>query len=105
MELRKRQVQLKKELELQENKVLFMDFSSDTHLKEKEDQILLLHEAVGKLGEDQRLCIELFYLNSKSYQEIMQVTDFSANEVKSKIQNGKRNLKLFMEQNKNEQED
>jgi DNA-directed RNA polymerase specialized sigma24 family protein len=39
-------------------------------------------------------CIRLFYLQEKNYQEIMQITGFSYKEVKSNLQNGKRNLKI-----------
>jgi RNA polymerase sigma-70 factor (ECF subfamily) len=50
-----------------------------------------------KLKENQRICVELFYLKNKSYQDIANETNFSLNEIKSYIQNGKRNLKLFLE--------
>ena len=42
-------------------------------------------------------CILLFYFKKKSYQEISELTGFSAMQVKSYIQNGKRNLKLLVE--------
>ncbi|MES2691748.1 MAG: sigma factor-like helix-turn-helix DNA-binding protein, partial [Bacteroidota bacterium] len=41
-------------------------------------------------------CIELFYLKLKSYEEIATLTGYSQNEVKSHIQNGRRNLKLAL---------
>jgi RNA polymerase sigma-70 factor (ECF subfamily) len=102
MELRKRQSKLKNELEIQENQVILVDFNQDEHLKEKEAQIVLLEHAVALLSEDQKVCIELFYLQNKSYNEITVLTGLSPNDVKSKIQNGKRNLKLLMEQLQNE---
>lgn len=97
MELRKRQSALKKELELQENVHLLMDFSDPEHLKEKEEQIGLMELALQELNGEQRKCIELFYLKNKSYNEIIDITGYSNNEVKSHIQNGKRNLKIKME--------
>jgi RNA polymerase sigma factor (sigma-70 family) len=103
MELRKRQSALKKELELRENAHLFMDFEDAEHLKEKEKQIVLMEKAIGSLNEDQKKCIELFYLKNKSYSEITILTGYSANDVKSYIQNGKRNLKIKMEALINEQ--
>jgi RNA polymerase sigma-70 factor (ECF subfamily) len=39
----------------------------------------------------------LFYLKNQSYQDIANETNFSLNEIKSYIQNGKRNLKLLIE--------
>lgn len=103
MELRKRQSLLKKELELSENVHLFMDMPDLEHLKEKERQIGLMEQAIELLNKDQKICIELFYLKNKSYLEITQLTGYSANDVKSHIQNGKRNLKLKMEALTNEQ--
>ncbi|MNL72987.1 hypothetical protein D3C87_1983880 [compost metagenome] len=44
------------------------------------------------------MCVELFYLHKKSYQEIADSTDYTLKEVKSNIQNGKRNLKILIEQ-------
>jgi RNA polymerase sigma factor (sigma-70 family) len=103
MELRKRQSALKKELELRENVHLIMDFSDPEHLKEKEKQIELMQHAMAQLNLDQKKCIELFYFENKSYSEIIEITGYSANDVKSYIQNGKRNLKIKMEALLNEQ--
>lgn len=64
---------------------------------EKEDEkILLLESALNELNPFQKKCIELFYYKNMSYSQIVQLTGFSANEVKSYIQNGKRNLKLIL---------
>jgi len=49
------------------------------------------------LGKEQKLCVILFYLEKRSYQEIATSTQFTQMQVKSHIQNGKRNLKLLME--------
>ncbi|MBL7920099.1 MAG: sigma-70 family RNA polymerase sigma factor [Bacteroidia bacterium] len=97
MELRKRQSTLKKELELKENVHLVMDFSNPEHLNEKEKQITIMEKALELLNTEQKKCIDLFYLKNKSYVEIVDITGYTANEVKSHIQNGKRNLKIKME--------
>jgi RNA polymerase sigma-70 factor (ECF subfamily) len=97
MELRKRQRELKRELELKENVHLIMDFSNAEHLQEKENQIVTMEKAIDLLNIEQKQCIVLFYLRNKSYNEIIEMTGYSTNEVKSHIQNGKRNLKLKME--------
>lgn len=97
MELRKRQSQLKRELDLNENVVLVMDYSSTEHLNEKEQQIQRMEQAIALLNTEQKICIELFYLKNKSYNEIVSITGYSANDVKSYIQNGKRNLKLKLD--------
>jgi len=104
MELRKRQSMLKKELDLQENIRLVVDFEDPEHLKEKEMQIQLMEIAISGLNSHQKQCIELFYLKNKSYIEITGLTGLTANDVKSHIQNGKRNLKIRLEALMNERQ-
>ncbi|MBK8610415.1 MAG: sigma-70 family RNA polymerase sigma factor [Chitinophagaceae bacterium] len=64
---------------------------------EKEKTLDNLAEALKQLNEEQQLCVTLFYLEKKSYLEIAQQSNFSIMQVKSHIQNGKRNLKNIME--------
>ncbi len=64
---------------------------------EKEKLLLLLEASLDELNDDQKTCITLFYLEKKSYQQISEQTGFSLLQVKSFIQNGKRNLKLLVE--------
>lgn len=61
-----------------------------------EDKFVSLESAISQLGDQQRRCIELFYLEERSYKEVATVTGFSLTEVKSHIQNGKRNLRNFL---------
>ena len=56
-----------------------------------------MEQALGQLNKEQQLCVTLFYLHKKSYQEIVTDTSFSLLQVKSHIQNGKRNLKIMLE--------
>ncbi len=51
-----------------------------------------LCEALEKLPAEQRRCIELFFFDKKSYKEIAEITGYSEKNVKSYMQNGKRNL-------------
>ena len=57
----------------------------------------LLNEAIRELNEDQRQCVILFYLKKNSYQQISEKTGYSLMQVKSYIQNGKRNLKILLD--------
>ncbi len=57
----------------------------------------LLEEALNELSEEQRQCVILFYLKKNSYQQITGKTGFSLMQVKSYIQNGKRNLKILLD--------
>jgi RNA polymerase sigma-70 factor (ECF subfamily) len=100
MIIRTRQSKLKKEIELENNADLFMETESGLHLNkadEKEKQFVALENAINELKDEQKKCIDLFYLKEKSYVEIAEMTGFSINEVKSYIQNGKRNLKIKLE--------
>ena len=56
-----------------------------------------LEECIGKLKEEQRKCIQLFYYEGFGYKEISQRLGMEERKVKSYIQNGKRNLKICME--------
>jgi RNA polymerase sigma factor (sigma-70 family) len=57
----------------------------------------LMAASLKELNPEQQQCVTLFYLNKKSYQEISETTGFSMLQVKSYIQNGKRNLKILIE--------
>ena len=57
----------------------------------------LLEAALKELNPEQQQCVTLFYLQKKTYQEINTITGFTMLQVKSYIQNGKRNLKILIE--------
>ena len=63
---------------------------------QKEHDLQLLQEAIAKLTSKQKQCIEMFYLEGKSYEEIVKQSGFDTMAVKSYIQNGKRNLKNYI---------
>ncbi len=64
---------------------------------DKEITLDILEAAIEELNTEQKTCITLFYLQKKSYQQISAITGFSLLQVKSNIQNGKRNLKILIE--------
>lgn len=84
----------------EENDTFFMQLNQFVHqednTQEREEKLHVLEEAVKQLKDNQRKCIELFYLKHKSYEEIAASTGLSMNEVKSNLQNGKRNLKMAL---------
>lgn len=59
--------------------------------------LTVMEESLKELNPEQRQCVTLFYLEKKSYQEVSDETGFSLLQVKSYIQNGKRNLKIMIE--------
>lgn len=70
--------------------------SNKYELLQKDELLEKLTAAVTELIPEQRICIEQFYLQKKSYTEIADGTGYSLMQVKSYIQNGKRNLKMIM---------
>jgi RNA polymerase sigma factor (sigma-70 family) len=67
---------------------------------EKEENFKQLDYCLGQLKAEQRQMVELFYLQNKCYKEIAEETGMEWNVVRSFIQNGKRNLKICMDQQK-----
>lgn len=61
----------------------------------------LLEDSLKELNEAQRQCVTLFYLKKKTYRQITEETSYSLLQVKSYIQNGKRNLKIIIEKKLN----
>ena len=59
-------------------------------------------EALKELNADQQLCVTLFYMEKKSYQQIAEQTGFNMMQVKSHIQNGKRNMRILIEKKLNQ---
>ena len=56
-----------------------------------------LPTALEELPQPQRVCIDLFYLQQKSYAEVADLTGYELKQVKSYLQNGRRNLKLILQ--------
>lgn len=69
---------------------------------EKEAHLQQLARCLESLGERQRETVRLFYLEGKCYQEIAAETGQDWNQVRSQLQNGRRNLKICMETNETE---
>jgi len=56
-----------------------------------------MNAALEELNPDQKNCVSLFYLGKSSYQQIMERTGYSFAQVKTHIQNGRRNLKIILQ--------
>lgn len=63
----------------------------DKEKSTEEESALMV--CMKELGEEQRKSIEYFYYENKSYADIVSITGYALEKVKSYIQNGKRNLK------------
>lgn len=85
----------------------YLDFEYRQPDLEEEERIAAVSEermlehlqaSLPLLRDQQRTCIQLFYLQGRSYEDISVQTGYSIKEVKSYIQNGKRNLKIMIEE-------
>ncbi|MBU0488573.1 MAG: sigma-70 family RNA polymerase sigma factor [Bacteroidetes bacterium] len=76
--------------------------SEDENVRQISDENL--ESAIESLNEKQKLCIRMFFFGEKSYRTISQETGFPENEIKSHIQNGKRNLKNILSRHDNTQQ-
>ena len=96
MQLRKKNI-LDSEID---QALLFTKDDSASEFEEiqiKDTRLTLLEDAIKQLKDEQKVCIELFYLKQNCYESIAQNTGFELKKVKSYIQNGKRNLKLILD--------
>jgi RNA polymerase sigma-70 factor, ECF subfamily len=57
-----------------------------------------LEECIGKLKNEQKECIKQFYFMNRCYKEIADVMNLDEKQVKSYLQNAKRNLKICLEE-------
>lgn len=76
-----------------------VEFDPAWHLMEENDSTVsdeMLQQAIASLVPGQAECIRMMYIENKTYKEIALETGYSMNEVKSHIQNGKRNLKTYL---------
>lgn len=68
----------------------------------KESKLSVMEKCMDKLPEEQKVTVDLFYLQEKCYKEVAEITGYDMLKVKSYIQNGKRNLKICIEKNSGE---
>ena len=102
MLLRKQKaVNAKEEVYLRDEVEGFVEFEDNSHLfdgrVDKEKLLTQLEECIQHLKEEQRTCVQMFFLNEKCYHEVAEITSFDLKKVKSYIQTGKRNLKICLE--------
>jgi RNA polymerase sigma factor (sigma-70 family) len=77
-----------------------MQSGENVHLDgvlEKEENLQRLEYCLTTLSADQRKAVQLFYIEGKCYNEIVELMGQEWKQVRSHIQNGRRNLKICME--------
>ena len=93
----------KSTVEVNDNITNKADEEADRQVLLQNDHTLdLLELSLKELNPEQQQCVTLFYLQKKSYQEVSDETGFTMLQVKSYIQNGKRNLKILIEKKQEE---
>lgn len=94
------QLRTPRNLKTVEFKTELVQSEENLHLNgvlEKEENFQKLEHCIGTLAEEQHNAIRMFYLEGKSYHEIAEITGKDWNQIRSSIQNGRRNLKICME--------
>ena len=91
-------------VELSEQMVEVEDQEDALSIREKDQLLDWMHESIKNLNPEQQQCVTLFYLEKRSYQEVSELTGYSILQVKSSIQNGKRNLRLMIQRRLKENE-
>jgi RNA polymerase sigma factor (sigma-70 family) len=94
------QLRTPKNMKTVEFKTDFVQSEENMHLNgvlEKEENFKKMEDCLETLTGEQRDTIKLFYLEGKCYNEIVEQTGMEWNQVRSLIQNGRRNLKICME--------
>jgi RNA polymerase sigma factor (sigma-70 family) len=94
------QLRTPRNLKTVEFKTELVQSEENVHLNgvlEKEENFKKLEYCLGTLTNEQQTAIRLFYLEGKCYDEIVELTGQEWNQVRSFIQNGRRNLKICME--------
>jgi len=76
----------------------FMENEALQHLTNETSAEDLVQQAIEHLGEEQKTCVIKFFYEGLSYKEISENTGFTLKKVKSYLQNGKRNLKIYLEE-------
>ncbi|HQV06625.1 MAG TPA: sigma-70 family RNA polymerase sigma factor [Chitinophagaceae bacterium] len=101
------QLRTPKNLKTVEFKPEIVQSEENLHLNgvlEREENLTKLENCLETLPKEQKETVKLFYLQGKCYNEIVEITGQEWNQVRSFIQNGRRNLKLCMEKAMTEDE-
>jgi RNA polymerase sigma-70 factor, ECF subfamily len=99
MQLRNRKREAARRELMLDDPDFFMEKETEQHPFENDEGMDMkrLEECIGKLNDEQRKCIQLFYYEGFGYKEICGRLGLEEGKVKSYIQNGKRNLKICLE--------
>ena len=99
MQLRTQKSSEEKAQEWMTDPIIFMENDTGLHPID-EDTIIdeALEDCIKRLKDKQKECINQFYYQNRCYNEIAENLNLEEKEVKSHLQNAKRNLKLCLEE-------
>ncbi|MBN1387955.1 MAG: sigma-70 family RNA polymerase sigma factor [Bacteroidales bacterium] len=105
MKLRSSKKDIDRVISIEDHGYLFMENDFQMHPVDKSDinNDEILEKCIEQLKADQRNCVRLFYYDNKCYREIAGLLKMDEQKVKSHLQNAKRNLKICMEKNYEEE--
>jgi RNA polymerase sigma-70 factor, ECF subfamily len=100
MNLRSHKSTIEKANEWIEDNRIFMENDQEMHPIDNREAIMekALLDCIEKLNNEQKDCIKQFYYENRCYIEIAANLNLDEKKVKSHLQNGKRNLKLCIEE-------
>lgn len=70
---------------------------NETTDSDLEEDLSRMESCLQTLPTEQQTCLTLFYLDRKTYTEVADMTGYDLKQVKSYLQNGRRNLKICMQ--------
>jgi RNA polymerase sigma-70 factor (ECF subfamily) len=98
MELRKQNAEDERFKNWAEEEKEIMESGFEMHPLDEDSRLNeALRDCIKNLNVQQRDCIDMFYFKKKSYNDIAVLLKYDEKNVKSYIQNGKRNLKICLE--------
>ena len=83
----------KSSISLMENHVAWHPF----YESQEGIQRMILQQCLKRLSDEQKISINMFYLDRKTYDDISTFMNIEVKSVKSFLQNGRRNLKICLE--------
>ncbi|MGM0528623.1 MAG: RNA polymerase sigma factor [Bacteroidota bacterium] len=105
MELRSIKKDINKIINIEDHEYLFMENDFELHHVDRDNinNNEVLENCIDQLKNEQKNCIRLFYYGNKCYREIAGILKMEEKRVKSHLQNAKRNLKICMDENYEEE--
>jgi RNA polymerase sigma-70 factor (ECF subfamily) len=86
--------------EFEKNSMNLMENHMDWHpFNESQEGIqrMVLQQCLKRLSDEQKISVNMFYLDGKTYDDISNFMNIEVKSVKSFLQNGRRNLKICLE--------